>query len=504
MSYVPFRIHQAAQTTETAAIVLLSSKHYPILSQSHPDASSSKTKILQPKFDIWAVQLDLSIINAEQAELPRMMNILWHRRGKDVPLYTTYDRTRQAFAIVGNSTYTLLQASSLPSYEPSVDEFAPVPRAGERLDGDQTGPIQTQVQKPPPYSWTQTSDAVTIAIPLPSSTSTQNIKVAFSTRTLTVLVQGTGIETQSNVIPLPRFSLKALWDGIQPSTSLWTWDKSAEHSCGILTLHLDKQHEGTRWPQVFASPEHSAQSSLLASTSQDHQIEDIEVPETLDPSELYNIREALEKYTAALRDGEDASGLGLGRGVPSLAEGEMDEEVDETVGRSVCVSWVSLTGQSLMDSREESTPINVLSLPLPGIYPEPPQPSLIVRNGIDGLLHVLEPATSPDDRPKWTHRSTYSALSFVLASKRDTRFVHHVSSEAVFAFESGARELGGNVYIYRGAPNKREQWAKQAVLKIGGGSAGSLLGVGIVRRNKAGTVILCLCEGELIVMHNVL
>ena len=162
-----------------------------------------------------------------------MMNILWHRRGKDVPLYTTYDRTRQAFAIVGNSTYTLLQASSLPSYEPSADELAPVPRAGERLDGDQTGPIQTQVQKPPPYSWTQTSDAVTIAIPLPSSTSTQNIKVAFSTRTLTVLVQGTGIETQSNVIPLPRFSLKALWDGIQPSTSLWTYEIQLSHTCSV-------------------------------------------------------------------------------------------------------------------------------------------------------------------------------------------------------------------------------------------------------------------------------
>lgn len=418
------------------------------------------------------------------------MDILWHRRGKDVPLYTTYDTTREAFALVGGSPYSPAHVPPPPSYHPSKEELVPIPRAGEQLDGDNPGlgnqGAHPHPQKPPPYSWTQTSDSVTIAIPLPSSTTTQNIKVAFSARTLTVLVQGAGSEANgSNPLSLPRYSLKALWDGIQPSTSLWTWDRTAEHSFGILTLHLDKQHEGTRWSQVFA-PVDKANSQ--------EQEEEMEVPETLDPSELYNIRESLEKYTAALRDGEDPSGLGLGAGIPSLAKEEMDDEVDATVGRSACVTWVSLAGQSLTDSREESAPINVLSTPLPGTYLGSPQPSLVARNGIDGIFCELEPATSnPADPPRWTHRSTYSALSFVLASKRDTRFVHHVSSDAVFAFESGARELGGNVYIYRGAP-KRDQWAKQAVLKIGGGSAGSLLGVGIIQR-ESGTVILCLCEG---------
>ena len=277
----------------------------------------------------------------------------------------------------------------------------------------------------------------------------------------------------------------------------------AEHSYGVLTLHLDKQHEGTRWPQVFApSDKPKTSDSSIGSITQDEDAY-LDVSETMDPSELYNIREALEKYTVALRDGEDPSGLGLGRGVPSLAEGEMDAEVDASVGWSAYVTWVSLSGQSLTDPREESTPINVLSIPLPGVFQSPLQPSLVVRNGIDGALHELKSAKTPEDPPHWTHRSTYSALSFVLASKRDTRFIHHVSSEAVFAFESGARELGGNVYIYRGS-SKHELWAKQAVLKIGGGTAGSLLGVGIVQGSQQETVILCLCEGELIVMHNVL
>ena len=90
----------------------------------------------------------------------------------------------------------------------------------------------------------------------------------------------------------------------------------------------------------------------------------------------------------------------------------------------------------------------------------------------------------------------------MLASKRDTRFVHHVASKAVFAFESGAQDLGGNVYVYQGAGPK-ENWAKQAILKIGGGLAGSLLGVGLMKvQNKV--VILALCEGELVVLHGVL
>ena len=108
----------------------------------------------------------------------------------------------------------------------------------------------------------------------------------------------------------------------------------------------------------------------------------------------------------------------------------------------------------------------------------------------------------PDEAPVWEHTSTFSVLSFVLASKRDIRFVHHVSSEAVFAFESGAQDLGGNVYIYRGAP-PRVNWAKQAILKIDGGPAGSLLGVGLMKVQDK-VAILALCEGELVILHGVL
>ncbi|KAI0661902.1 hypothetical protein C8Q70DRAFT_1043158 [Cubamyces menziesii] len=486
-SSVPFRLHQAVSPDGQRIVAVLSSKHYPANAPEPPQPKSHK---LPPvKFDIWGVQISLPITTSEAAQ---QLEIVWHRRGDDVPIYTTYDASRQAFLFVGSSSYLPINVAPAPSYEPSPDEIAPIPRKGENLDGV---PNSSYVSKPPPYSWTQTSDSVTLAIPLPSNTPTDHIKVAFSPRTLTVLVEGAPTAPTAEVpVVVPRYTLKALWDGIQPSTSLWTFDRAAERAYGVLTLHLDKAHEGTRWPQVFASGQNGSG-------------EDEEVPETLDPSELYNIREALEKYTAALRDGSNASGLGLGTGVPSLGQGERDDDVDLSVGKSACTTWVGIGGEQPASlggdahGHGDDSPLQVLSTPFPGSAGTF-KPSLVTKNGLDGVVFTLQEGSGPEDAPRWEHTATYSALAFVLASKRDTRFVHHVTWKAVFAFESGTQDLGGNVYIYRGASAK-ENWAKQTVLKVGGGTAGALLGVGLMKI-QGKVVVLCLCEGELIVLHDVL
>ncbi|TBU28586.1 hypothetical protein BD311DRAFT_758024 [Dichomitus squalens] len=473
---VPFRLHQAINPDGLRAALVLSSKHYPKTGQ--PVTSTSKPP--QVKFDLWGVQIPLPLAQSPQTQA---LQIVWHRRGADVPAYIAYDSSRKSFLFVGSSVYLPAAVASSPPYEPSPEELAPIPCAGENLDGPTD---ENRPRAPPPYSWTQTSDSVTVAIPLPADTPTEHIKVAFSPRTLTVLVEGPTSPTSTDVpVVVPRFTLKPLWDGIHPGTSLWTFDRAAESKYGILALHLDKQNEGTRWLQVF----------VAAGTGQGEE----EVPETLDPTELYNIREALEKYTAALQSGTDASGLGLGTGVPSLAEGERDDEVDLSVGKSVCVTWVGVDGGH--DMHGDDSPLQVLSTPFPGAAGSF-KTSLVAKHGLDGVTFTLKDAANPEDPPIWEHTSTYSALSFVLASKRDTRFVHHVSSKAVFAFESGAQDLGGNVYIYRGAGPK-ENWAKQAILKIGGGLAGSLLGVGLMKV-QGRIVILALCEGELVVLYGIL
>jgi len=286
----------------------------------------------------------------------------------------------------------------------------------------------------------------------------------------------------------------------------------------LLTLHIEKKHEGTRWMHVFnpSPPRHVTTSCPELDLGSDT---DIEVPETLDPSELWHIRESLEKYTATLRDGEDASGLGLGKGLSSLTEGEMDEEVDANVGRRVYLTWVGegmgtneIMGQA--GDQDEEHFVQLLSTPLPGSVGTDEDVSLILKHDLDGTVFTLQSsskATTP--APQWTHTSTYSALSFVLASKQDTRFTHHLptssgpnspSGSAVLAFEGGSsRGRGGNLYIYRSVPTSKEKWAKQAVLKVDDGLGGALLGVGCVKGEGGKKIVVCLTEGELVLIYGI-
>ncbi|KAJ7250890.1 hypothetical protein B0H12DRAFT_1185678 [Mycena haematopus] len=459
----PFRIHSISRTHSNETIVILSSRTY---------AASAPKRQNAVDFDIWAVKFNLPLSTVAGGAV-QPLDIAWQRRGHAVPIHVAYDESRRVFMLLGDSAYSLVEAPDVHPYNPSADEMAPIPRANEDLD------VTTlEVLKPPPYSWTQTSDSVTVVFPLPSSTPTNSIKVTFSQQSLTLHVN-CNIATD---IPLPRYSTERLWGGISTSTSMWTWDREGQHHVGLLTLHLDKQHEGTRWSHVFAASGSSP--------------EEVEVPETLDPSELWNIRESLHKYTAALSSGEDASGLGLGSGLPSLATGEMDDEVDNSIGRAAQLTWVGEDGLVPSWGSQSSTlPSRLLSTELPG---SGSGTSLIVKNGIDGTVFLLESASRPEQPPKWIHSSTFSALSFVLASKTDTRFTYHIPSQAVFAFDNGLRDRAGNVYVYRAAP-PTEKWGKQAVVSLGYG--GSLLGVGAVKNEKE-TVLLCLTENELVLISD--
>lgn len=232
---------------------------------------------------------------------------------------------------------------------------------------------------------------------------------------------------------------------------------------------------------------------------------DVEVPETLDPSELYNIRESLEKYTNSLRDGEDAGGIGLGTGVPSLGQGEIDDEMDAAIGRQVYITWITAATSTMEDESTtipDDVPFSLLSTAVPGASTA--ELSLVIKNSIDGVVFSLQTTSIPPAPvPIWTHTSTFPALAFVLASKQDTRFTYHISSKAVLAFDNGTRDHGGNVYVYRSNIAQKvgeEKWAKQIVLKVADGLSGSLLGVGALKTSNGEHVLLCLCEGELVVI----
>ena len=472
-SPIPFKLHAAILSADSQAIVVISFKHLIEV----PQGASSGRKAPPVEFDIVAVRVPLQAADDSIATSP--LNILWHRRGTNVPLYTAYEKHRDVFILAGGSPYRHIEQPTLEHPEPtSPDGSAPTSRTDDAA-------APPSPPKPPPYAWTQDSEEVAVALPFPSSTQKENINVLFSPQTLTVLVQGSSSDA-------PRFASARLWGGIAPSSSFWTWDAHGTQAYGLLTLYLEKQHANTRWTHLF---DDTVPPTSLSGQTPPPPPE--QVPETLDPSQLYVIRESLEKYTATL------AGVGDGDTMrpSSLADGEVDDEADAAVGTETCITWVSAAdGADPAGAQvDRDVPFTVLATPLPGMSDGI---SLVVKHAIDGPLFVLSDENAASGTPVWTHLSTFSAMAFVLASKRDTRFTYHVPSKAVLAFEGGGAEYGGNLYIYRDAKPK-SNLAKQAILKLTGNTAGSLLGVGAIRNGEE-SIILCLCEKELLVLRNVL
>ncbi|KAL1741419.1 hypothetical protein HDZ31DRAFT_45492 [Schizophyllum fasciatum] len=453
----PFRLHDATITPEGRILAVVSFRCYGAATQP-----AEPGKKATPTFEVRGVEIALS----PAVEEPRTLATAFRRRGDFVPTYVHYDPNRRLCLLAAGSVFKTLEAPPTPHYSPKPDEIAPIPRAGENLDAK-----PADAPRPPPYSWYQTPDALTIVFALAPSTTKHDIHVAFTSTTLSLSVANL---PPSVPHPPPTYASAPLWDRIRPETTYWTWDPAA----ALLTLTLDKAEEGRPWMHVLASAAQPAGAGRW---------EDAEVPETRDPSELAGIRDALAKHTGA--DGEG----GLGHGVPSLGEGEMDTEIDGAVGREVCVTWVRAAGDDAAGA-----PVQLLATELPGAGSG--APSFVIKNALDGAEFAL---AYDGDAPRWSHVGTFSALSFVLASKQDTRFAYHIPGRAAMAFESGTRDRGSNVYLYRAAPD-RAVWSKQAILKVAEGGSGSLLGVGLVHTARHGAVILCLTERELVLLKNIL
>ncbi|KAG8987806.1 hypothetical protein FRB90_003132, partial [Tulasnella sp. 427] len=354
------RLH-AARLADNGTVEAVVS-HRVLVEQPHPSSgpSSGRTRpSYKTVFDI--VGLTLSI-----PQHPRVgvANVIWKRRGDSIPLSVEYDLERGAYLLIASTGFSVT-GESKGDYTPSEDEIAPIPRVGEKLDGD-SSMAPAGLPKPPPYSWTQTDDSVTLAFAVPSSTASSAIRVNISPKYLSLLISAPDHPN----FPIPRYLSKEWWGPVDASSSFWTWDKEGDrrkgeegpHTVGLLTLHLEKKNEGTRWPHVFLSVG-------TGSTAP----EDVEVPETIDPSEMWHIRESLEKYTSALSEGKDASGMGLGTGIPSLGQGEYDEDVDANAGTPIRLTWVSADGQTAKWDEAAAWPSDATllshSLPVVGLLP---------------------------------------------------------------------------------------------------------------------------------------
>lgn len=523
---IPLMIYDAfllpSQGGKQVAQIVVATK-ISLTHEGPPFSEATKRTATAPlRFQLSALHLNLSPpLSEDPLSSPISVITCWSVFGDDLPL--TLRRFDGAYLALASSQFgrDLVPKPKSALRDPLPEEIAPIPRAGENLEASPG--------RAPLYSWTQVGDSITVAFFLPASTAKSHIRVTLAAKSLSLHIIDPPLHenlSPSTNLNIPSFEKREWWDGIDSSASFWTWEKDGEtreaqgnqaHTVGVLTLYLEKQHEDTRWLHLFSktqSKDLPPDASVQLSQEQDD-----DVAETLDPTQLLAAREALEKYTAALAAGDDASGLGLGTGIPSLAREELDEELDENIGRTVVCTWLDVS-RGLDSADTESTqespwPLEVLSLPvpaspleMPGLQVPSEAWSVVTRHDIDGLLYSRPPDPLPGDRGglrlSWTHTATFPALSFVLASKRDTRFALHVGSSAALAFESGLAGAGsGNVYIYRGVSGK-SKWGKQAVLKVSGGSGGALLGVvALVDENKR-IVFAALCENSLVILKDVL
>lgn len=342
-----------------------------------------------------------------------------------------------------------------------------------------------------PYAWIQTHDSVTITFNL--TFDIQNSKSFDPNRDLLCIINADNLSLRfpdHGTLPLFTPSQKTFfsrtqwdwWDSVLSSRgeSTWTFEwTDREAGKATLQLEIGKRNPGVRWTSVFAP-----QGDL-----------EVEVPETLTPGQVAETADRMAKWT-------DESGAAQ---LFPRDDEEDDFEFDDDPAFSGSVA-VDANDGAKVGSRLLFTTITPDGAVTPSgetawaLSTELGGPSIILKSHVDG--HLFSP--TPDG---WRHTSTAPALSFVLASKRDTQRVHHLSTlsgAVVVAFESARPDgTGGNAYVYWPVEETRERTksgksgatgARQAVVKaVRGDEVGMLMGVAkVIVAGK--TVVVGLCE----------
>ncbi len=415
---------------------------------------------------------------------------------------------------------------SKPTFQPQTST-TPVPAAASQ--GRRPGPH---------FSWAQTGDTVTIAFALPAWMTSSHIRghfspsalsLSFTQEALTLLtasssaqiteIGGSAAAEEAEVDDLTRaarmiasgrYVSRSTWGEIDATGSVWTLERAAGAS--LLTLHLEKKHEGTRWMQVFADRTRAparnhgrlAQTQLsfqqartqlertAAGLNADEQGEDEEgedaedneddVPETMDPSELVTMLEGMQKYTVDEDTpglGQDRSGLALDQ--PSLLKDSLEEE-DANVGVDFVVTSVTLSSSGLTVRHSNLGEMKLLATRLESDRED--DGLVAVKHELDGAIFARQAIKA------WKHVATMPALAFVLASKRDAQRVHiharrtsgSVGSDeyVALAFESAPRVTGsgagsgstvgsgaGNLFVYYTPASAGDKHAASRVVRLG-------------------------------------
>ncbi|ORX47654.1 hypothetical protein BCR36DRAFT_413594 [Piromyces finnis] len=220
-----------------------------------------------------------------------------------------------------------------------------------------------------------------------------------------------------------------LWDEVIPEECVWTIERSRNKSGSIITLHLEKKNQ-VRWIQMFKEDDH--------------------VLETVDPSELANIKERLLMFT-----GNDDEDQGL---YPKINSIQQTEECDMEKSP---ISFVRLSKAGHITDINQGSGFEWLCTSFPTLdspyfmsdndncVTNSQEPSVVsylcLKQDVDGII------LKPEDHLKMNHCAVFNAFGFVEASKRNKKFAY-ISNDFEYALISETSKL---VYVY-GQPTDEE------------------------------------------------
>ncbi|KAG0305209.1 hypothetical protein BGZ98_004467 [Dissophora globulifera] len=405
-----------------------------------------------------------------QQPLELTTRVIHSIRGTDIPFYCALDPSNEGYVIGSNTTYKVTKepVAELPTHflEPGSEAMD--------LDGTDAGAAPTSE---PPYIWTQTETDVTICFGLPKGTTKQAIHCKFSRQGLALQVNLS--QPADQAVRMPNLENMPLFDEIQTDECLWT----LESATGILTLNLEKKHAKTRWAQVFA---------------EGMDVDPVE--ETLDPSAFAEFKSALEKYTT------DQANAGPGRAStvhPSLAQ-DPQEDIDAE-GEEIKFSWIQAEdGYDIVRATTVGSGHDWIGQSFPSFEANVGDgqpfrmPSVCMKHDVDGLVYSIQhvPGSAPSRSSiqqasgimRFEHVSTFDALAFVQASKREKRFVMHDPQGRFAVIVESSR----NVYIYWHTTDQKLKQEKQTVVDVSKGQQVDIIGCQLINDG----VLVILMEGK--------
>ena len=540
-----------------------------------PQDGSEVNKRVSPKYAI-SYELVCVSLDLEAGEMQvdgQVLDVAWKAEGEEFPTYVEHVGGR--WIVGAGKTFAMKKGGQSNTGEGDTASAAPLSMATPSTVPTETAEVEY------PYAWSQTKTSINFSISnLPPRISpSRDIVCLLRPNTLTLQIHMRD-ETSLKPI-LNTFLQNGgkdgsydWWDRIKGEESTWTWEKEKDPATGNetakLELSLEKANEGVKWPQLFAprqENEEDEDESLPVGYSapggrddDDWKYQEIEVPETMSEEDRAFVKASLEglhqtsaapsksryaglghpSLTGLIQETAKASGHGEAHdrattALPGLLREEIEDEDDgyddddhmdggefaslggagsSKAGKETVLTYLeqgTTAGQFESRTFGRTPSAFILSRSFKGADNDQ---SVIIKAHVDGNLYLPPPERAITT---WKHAGSNPAISFVLASKRDTQYVYHMTDAAnhgatIFAFESKqAFGLGGNLYMYwapvdeggshiGNGQKSRATEAKQTVVKFGDGiETGQLMGVKIVSLDNGHRCVIGLSEKATIV-----